>query len=413
MIYSFVSDEFFDTPNSNKPCKETSVLVMHPYLQNAKRIVFKLGTRIVLNEHGEVAKTRLSHIASVCAQLVSQGKAVLVVSSGAVGLGRKELCLDLPVLSLNEKQACAAVGQNQLMNLYRQLFQTHGLTTAQLLLTASDFSERKRYLNLKATMETLLAHHVVPIINENDTVSTTELAEDKGKSFGDNDKLSALVASKLGADLLIILTNVNGLYTGNPETHPDAVHIPMVEGFASLRDIDLSGKSSQGRGGMVTKIEAAKIAALSGVDTYIANGLSDHPLAHLLSETAEENTCSSGTWVLAQNPIPGRKRWLGWASGYHGAVIVNAGARLALMHQQASLLPVGVVATTDQFQANQVVSIQDETGEEIGRGLVNFSDQALQKIMGKQSSEIFAILEDAASEVVIHRDNLVIFQEYQ
>lgn len=370
-------------------------------------MVLKLGTQIVMDDTGSLARERLAGLVGQCAQWIGQQKSVILVSSGAVGLGRQVLSLGSGKLTLTEKQACAAVGQNLLMDVYRELFEQHHLVTAQLLLTAWDFSDRERYLNLRDTMEKLLELGAVPIINENDTVSASELAEDKAKSFGDNDKLSALVAGKLGADWLIILTNVDGIYTDNPQQNPDAKQIPLIEGFESLRDIELNGKSTYGRGGMASKVEAAKIAAISGVHTLIASGLRENLLADLLMEKDVP-----GTVVLAQAAISGRKRWLGLASGYHGVVIVNEGAKRALIERQASLLPSGIVDVQGEFQSRQVVSIQDEHGVEVGRGLIYFSAGDTRKIQGCQSHEIAQKLGQAENnEVVIHRDNLVIFQE--
>jgi glutamate 5-kinase len=374
----------------------------------AKRIVLKLGTQIVIRENGALAGDRLADLVGECAALISEGKELLVVSSGAVGLGRQALNLKEAKLTLPEKQACAAVGQNLLMDVYRDLFGRHGFITAQLLLTALDFSDRKRYLNLRETLEKLLELKVIPIINENDTVSTTELEEDKTKSFGDNDKLSAIVASKLGADLLAILTNVDGIYTENPLVNPEAKLIPVIEGFEQLRDIITDGKSTYGRGGMTSKVEAAKIAAISGVHTLITSGLKGNAL-----DCLKNGGRHTGTMVVAKNAIPGRKRWLGLASGYSGVVRVNEGAKRALVEHHASLLPSGIVGVQGDFQPRQVVSIQDEEGTELGRGLIHFSAEDTRKIQGRQSKEIAVLIENSTEEVVIHRDNLVIYQEYE
>ena len=380
---------------------------------SAKRIVIKLGTQVVI-EGGKLAEERLADLAASCAKLVASGKEIIIVSSGAVGMGRQKLQLDRK-LTLTEKQACAAIGQSLLMDAYRELFEKHGLVTAQVLLTAMDFAERKHYLNLQQTFETLLKLKAIPIINENDTVSTMEL-RDEGytKSFGDNDKLSALVAGKLGADLLVILTNVDGIFTDNPETNPDAKRIPSIEKFSELSGISTSGQSAMGRGGMASKLEAARIAAISGVYTHITNGANPNPLRALLEEMDEP----PGTLIYPQAAMRGKKRWIGMASGYHGVVLVNEGARKALVEKQASLLPVGVSGVEGDFTAQQVVSIQDEHGAEIGRGVTRFSATDIRKIQGAPSAKIRELLglNGAAGkgekEEVIHRDNLVIFQEY-
>jgi glutamate 5-kinase len=257
-------------------------------------------------------------------------------------------------------------------------------------------------------MEKLLEMKVIPVINENDTVSISELQEDKTKSFGDNDKLSALVASKLGADLLVIFTNVDGIYTENPLVNPDAQLIPLIEGIDQLKTVVTNGKSTYGRGGMTSKVEAARIAAISGVHTLIVSGQRENILLDIFN-----NQNPPGTLILSRNALPGRKRWLGLASGYNGVIVVNEGAKTALIERHASLLPSGILDVQGDFQPRQVVSIQDEGGTELGRGLINFSAEDTRRIQGRQSREIAQLLENAGTDVVIQRDNLVIYQEYQ
>jgi glutamate 5-kinase len=386
-------------------------------LTHAQRIVVKLGTQIVIESDGTLsgmlALERLTSVARQCAELVKTGKQVILVSSGAVGLGRQTLGKK-GKLSLTEKQACAAVGQNRLMDVWRTLFEHYELPTAQVLLTAMDFADRRHYLNLRQTLETLLKWGVVPVINENDSVSSMELQEEGYdskvyvKGFGDNDKLSALVASKLEADLLVILTNVDGLYTDNPTTNPDAQHIPLIESFQDLQTVQTQGQSKMGRGGMSSKLGAARIAAISGIQTLITSGLKEHPLNALLKDEPY-----TGTLVLPQAAISRKKRWIG-ASGYHGIIVVNEGARQALVEKQASLLPIGILHSEGDFSAQQVVSIQDERNTEIGRGLTHFSSAEIQQIKGLPSEKIADVLNGKSGkrEEVIHRNNLVIFQEY-
>lgn len=384
-------------------------------LRHAKRIVIKLGTQVVIElaggGDGQFASERLAGLTRQCAELVAQDKEVILVSSGAVGLGRQALKLTGP-LSLNEKQACAAVGQNLLMDAYRELFQQSGLITAQVLLTATDFADRKHYLNLRQTLEALLKFRAIPIINENDTTSTMELQEESyTKGFGDNDMLSALVASKLDADLLVILTNVDGIYTDNPFTNPDARQVSLIENFQDLQKIDASGQSLLGRGGMSSKLEAARMASLSGVHTLITSGLRPQPLSALL-DAEEEPT---GTIVLPQATLSGKKRWIGMASGYHGAIVVNAGARKALVEQHASLLAIGITGVLGEFFAQQVISIQDESGAEIGRGVTHFSSEEIERIKGLRSEQIadrLGLDPHERAEEIVHRDNLVVFEEY-
>ncbi|WP_373531316.1 glutamate 5-kinase [Vampirovibrio sp.] len=394
-------------------------MTLNQPLLSAQRIVIKLGTQVVIDlagdSGGRFATERLAELTRQCAQLVAQGKEIILVSSGAVGLGRQALHLT-GTLSLNDKQACAAVGQNLLMEAYRNLFQQSGLITAQVLLTATDFADRKHYLNLRQTLEALLKFKAIPIINENDTTSTMELQEESyTKGFGDNDMLSALVASKLDADLLVILTNVDGIYTDNPFTNPNAQRISRIENFQDFQKIEASGQSLLGRGGMSSKLEAARMAALSGVHTLITSGVSPQPLEALLAPQPEP----VGTLVLPQASfLSGKKRWIGMASGYHGAIVVNAGARKALVEKQASLLAIGVVGAQGDFFAQQVVRILDETGVEIGRGLTHFSSHEIERIKGLQSEKIADRLGfDADGKVlerqeIVHRDNLVIFEEY-
>lgn len=385
-------------------------------LKKAKRIVIKLGTQVVIESEGPLAGTlaleRLTVLARQCAELVKTGREVILVSSGAVGLGRQKLDVRKrkKKLSLTEKQACAAIGQNLLMDAWRRLFEHYDLLTSQVLLTALDFTDRRHYVNLRQTLETLLYWGVIPIINENDSVSTMELQEESYvKGFGDNDKLSALVASKLDADLLVILTNVDGIYTENPSIDPNAQRIPRIESLQELETIQTHGQSAMGRGGMSSKLEAARIAAISGIQTLITSGLQDRPLEVLFRSDLEQ----AGTLVLPQTAIKGKKRWIG-ATGYHGVIIVNEGAREALVEKQASLLPIGIVGLEGQFAAQQVVSIQDERHTEIGRGMTHFSSDEVQLIKGLPSDRISEVLNGKSGkrEEVIHRSNLVIFQEY-
>lgn len=382
----------------------------------AKRIVIKLGTQVVTQEHGGLALEKLSALAHQCAALIRDGREILLVSSGAVGMGRKALGLEGKI-SLNEKQACAAVGQSLLMDAYNYLFSHYGFKTAQLLLTALDFTDRQRYLNLRETMETLLKLKVIPIINENDTVSTMELQEEgRTKSFGDNDKLSSLVASKLGADLLVIFTNVDGIYSENPQINPKAQRLSVIQNLQELNSIRMDGQSAYGRGGMISKVEAARIAALSGIYTLVISGEKISRLNQLFvssdgNDAAEHQRRweEAGTLIHPQGELSEKKRWIGLACGYDGVIVVNAGARAALVEKNASLLPSGILSVQGEFQPRQVVSIQDETGIEIGRGMVNFSAEDTRRIQGCQSRDIPALLGPVENDVVIQRDYLVVF----
>lgn len=391
-------------------------------LQNARRIIIKLGTQVVIDREagpaGGLARDRMEALVRQCAMLAGQGRELILVSSGAVGLGRQALDLQGP-LSLNEKQACAAVGQSLLMDVYREMFSQSGRLTAQVLLTAADFSNRRHYLNLRQTLETLLKLNVIPIINENDTTSTMEIQEGcHTKGFGDNDMLSALVAGKLDADVLVILTNVDGIYSDNPETNPQARRLRQIESFQDMQRIEASGQSAMGRGGMASKLQAARLAAMSGAYTWIASGLRQDALTPLLNGAGgllKEEKDFPGTLIFPHVALlSGKKRWIG-ASGYHGAVVVNEGAREALVEKQASLLPIGITAVRGDFSAQQVISIQDEQGMEVGRGLTYFSSAEIEKIRGVRSENIADRLElpgRPEHPEVIHRDNLIIFEEY-
>jgi glutamate 5-kinase len=377
-------------------------------LHHAQRVVIKLGTQVAVEENGQLAKARVQAIVAQCVALHRSGKEVILVSSGAVGLGRQQLGLS-GLLSLNEKQACAAVGQSLLMEAYRSLLAPQGIVAAQVLLTAMDFANRKHYLTLRRTLETLLKLRTIPIINENDVTSTVELQEAGTRGFSDNDKLSALVAGKLDADLLVILTNVAGLYTDNPARNPLAEKISLIQSWQQLQGIGTTGQSLLGRGGMTSKLEAAKVASQSGLPTYIASGFQAEPLAPLLSEDAE----LTGTLVLPQAHLSGRKRWIGSASGYHGVLVVNDGAVQALRHHGASLLPVGIVSVEGDFTAHQVLSIQNEHGEEVGRGLSGYDSQTMRRVQGLRGENTIEALRhaDTSQEEAIHRDDLVIFAE--
>lgn len=369
-------------------------------LEAAQKVVIKLGTHILTRDDGSIATARLRSLVAQCVRLAESGKNIILVSSGAVGLGRSALGIQ-DVRETMTKQACAAVGQSLLMREYQRLFARHGLVTAQLLVTANDFSDRQRYLTLRETFEKLLSYNVVPVVNENDSVSTMEIREDtRTHSFGDNDLLSALVASKLGADLLLILTNVDGVYDSNPHENPKAARMESLDDFAQVKHLGLKGQSSYGRGGMTSKIEAARLASYSGVHTVIASGLRRNAILNC-----------GGTLVASKLKLPDRKRWIGLSSGYRGVVRVNSGAARALIGTNASLLPSGVIEVEGTFNADDVVSVETSEGHEIGRGIAYFSSDEVRRIQGCHSREISARLGETSRHEVIHRDHLVIFVE--
>lgn len=359
-----------------------------------KRVVIKLGSQIIAGADGGVDPQLLSKLALRVQSLKRGGIDVVLVTSGAVALGRKTLGLK-PPLTTPEKQACAAVGQGLLMSLYEESFGSAGLTVAQILVTDRDLSSRTGYLNLKQTFDTLLHFGVIPIVNENDSVSTLELAENAKSSFGDNDKLSAIVAAKLEADVLILVTNVDGIYTSNPVRNPKAVKLKTVTEVQELLKVDTEGQSDLGRGGMVTKLEAAQLASVCGVTTIVVDpqGLFSLDFSKFPAE-------HPGTLVQPHALLKGKKKWIGTSSGFRGVLQINEGARLALVEKGASLLCVGVTNFSGEFQSGEVLSIRGEEGQEIGRGIARLSSLELQTVL--------SLPKGSESPVLIHRDELAV-----
>ena len=370
---------------------------------DVKRIVIKLGTNVLRNDEGEVAVSRIYSFIEDIAKLVKSGKEVIVVTSGAVGLGKKKLEL-ASTDGDGVKQACAAVGQSRLMSYYEAGFANYDITVAQILLTEDDFSMRHRYLSLRTTLNKLLELGVVPIINQNDTVSTIELNDMLSGlqvCFSDNDKLSALVSSELDADLLILLSDIDGLYTANPKENADAKFISEVE---CVNDDILelgTGASDGGRGGMKTKLEAAKLVTRFGGKVLIANGKIPYVINKIFN--AEE----LGTMFIPSGEnLSGKKRWIGYATNIRGKLIVNNGAKSAILDKCTSLLPIGIVEVINEFNQGEVVSICDESGEEFARGMVNYNSQECAKIAGAHSDNILEILGYKNYDTVISRDNI-------
>ena len=370
---------------------------------NAKRIVIKLGTNILRNEDGEVALSRIYSFIEDISKLVKSGKEIIIVTSGAVGLGKKKLNLD-STEGDGVKQACAAVGQSRLMSFYENGFGVFDIPIAQILLTEDDFSLRHRYLSLRTTLNKLLEMGVVPIINQNDTVSTIELADRLAGikvSFSDNDKLSALVSSELDADLLILLSDINGLYTSNPKENLDAELIKEVN---SVTDEILAlgtDASEGGRGGMKTKLEAAKLVTRSGGKVLIANGKVPYIINKIF------NGEDLGTMFLPTDEnLSGKKRWIGYATNVLGKIIVNEGAKEAILKQCKSLLPIGIIEIINDFKQGEVVSICDENGLEFARGMVNYDSEECRKIAGGHSDNIVQTLGYKNYDAVITRDNI-------
>jgi len=373
----------------------------------AKRIVVKLGTNVLRNDEGYVSLPRVYTFIEDISNLVNAGKEVIVVTSGAVGLGKKRLGLE-DTHGTALKQACAAIGQGKLMTLYENGFDTYGLTAAQILLTEDDFSVRERYLSLRTTLNKLLELGAVPIINQNDTVSTLDVAiryikEDMQVCFSDNDKLSALVASELDADLLIILSDINGLYDDNPKINPDAKLIKEVSEVDDKILSLASGVSDGGRGGMETKLKAARLVTRFGGKVLIANGKQPYIIKRIFE--GEE----LGTMFLPSNEnLPDKKRWIGYATNIIGKIIVNEGAKKALLTGEKSLLPIGVVGVKNTFRKGDVISILDENKHEFARGIVNYDSESCKKVIGSHSDNIVDILGFKNYDAIITRDNITL-----
>lgn len=387
--------------------------------RSAQRVVIKLGTSTVTAEGGAVSVERIEPLVRSIVGLKKAGRQVVLVSSGAVGLGAGRLGLHQSRLKdVVVRQACAAVGQSLLMHAYEQLFHEDEVKIAQVLLTEDDFTDFRRYTNLRRTMEKLLKLGVVPIINENDTVSTSELEYDQSlaasgheRVFGDNDRLAALVMSKLEADALVLLTNVDGLLARKPkadaiakdEESEDerAAPIPMVEEITSELRALAEGPSAGGRGGMLTKLEAAQIAMQAGGVAVIANGRTPEILDRIFAGE------QIGTTFMSTTRMAGKRRWITYAAGVRGRVIVNEGARQAIMGGKASLLSSGVVRVEQQFAPQDVVSIADSDGREFARGIINCASEDAARLIDRTSPQQLG----ARGRVLVTRDNLVLSEQ--
>ena len=374
-------------------------------INNAKRIVFKFGTNVLRNEEKEISLSRIYSFIEDISKLHRQGKEIIIVTSGAVGLGSKTLNVDSND-SLSIKQACAAVGQCQLMSIYEDGFNKYSINTAQVLLTEDDFTNRIKYLSLNNVLNTLLDLKVIPVINQNDTVSTTELEDSGisiyGVSFSDNDKLSALVASKLDADLLVILSDINGLYDDNPKENPDAHLITEVKEITE--EIEKYGQSASkgGRGGMKTKLQAAKVVTHSGGSVIIVNGKSPQVINRLFSGE------KMGTMFYPVEQLSQKRRWIAYATNITGQLIVNEGAKKAIKEKNKSLLAIGVMNINGCFDRGDVISILDEDNNEFARGIANYSSDDCRKIIGEHSDNIYQILGYKNYDAIITKDNIAL-----
>jgi len=369
-------------------------------LTRVRRLVVKVGSGLITAREAGLDPARIGLLADELAAVRRQGKEVALVSSGAIVAGMARLGLRERPRSIPEKQAAAAVGQSALMEHYETAFARHGVTVAQVLLTQADISARARYLNARNTLTTLLDYGVVPIVNENDTVAVEEI------KFGDNDNLSALVAQLIDADLLVLLTDVDGLYTGDPSRDPQARKLDTVEAVTpEIERLVWSDTDRVAVGGMVTKLQAAQKAAASGVPMIIASGREPGTLARALRGDPV------GTYFSPRGDrLAARKRWIAFAVPPQGRLLVDAGARQALTERGKSLLPSGVVDVEGDFDAGEVVALcaADGDGKEFARGLVNFEAQELRKIRRAKTAEIERLLGYKSFDEVVHRDNLVV-----
>ena len=367
-------------------------------LTRARRIVVKVGSALLISPTGQVNRSWLGTLVEDLLRLRARRQEVMLVSSGAIALGRRELKLPAGALALPQSQAAAAVGQIALAHIYKELFASSGVTVAQILLTLEDSEHRRRYLNARATLSELLELGALPVINENDTVATTEIR------YGDNDRLAARVAQMTSADCLLLLSDVSGLYTADPNRDPSARLIPEVREITA--DIEAMGggsASAVGSGGMTTKIAAARIATTAGCAMAIAAGAPLHPVRRL-EEGAE---C---TWFLpAQNPENARKQWIAGSLRPSGALTIDAGALQALRSGK-SLLPAGVIAVSGHFARGDTVSVLDRDGSEIARGMIAYSERDAARIIGKRSADIEALLGFRGRDEMIHRDDLVMMR---
>lgn len=366
-----------------------------------KRLVIKLGTNLLTGGSGRLNVDIMSSLTTQIAHLHRESHEIIIVSSGAVAAGRQKLGLVGEKRGIPFKQVLAAIGQSQLMNIYDQLFSKHGIVVAQALLTKSDLVDRSGYLNARNTLLALLELRVICIVNENDVVATEELGE---LVFGDNDNLSAMVANLIDADLLAILTDIDGLYTADPRRHPDAKLIPKVEKInAEIERLAGDAGSPYGVGGMITKIEAAKLATASGVTVVIANGTKPDILKQIVSGE------KVGTVFLPRTTkMESRKRWMLSGLASKGKLIIDDGAVSALKNKGGSLLPAGIIRVEGDFQRGDVVDIFDSIGNHVGSGMSNYSSKDIEKIKGIHSEEIPNLLGYEYGDEVIHRNNMVL-----
>jgi glutamate 5-kinase len=368
-------------------------------LDDKKLLVVKVGTTLISSPHAFLDSEKMRPIIEDIAELIRQGTKIILVSSGAIGAGMGVLGLKIRPKLLPQKQAAAAIGQSKLMHFYKNLFNDCGLHVAQILLTKDDLDERSKYLNARNTLSALLQYeNIVPIINENDTVAVDEI------TFGDNDTLAAVVASKMRADLLIILSNVDGLYDCDPRKTDVPVLIEEVNDLTDdLKKMCGTASAETSVGGMTAKLAAARIATLSGIGMILANGEREHILRDISTGTPRY------TYFHPKSAgVTGRKRWIAFSSSPSGSVKIDNGARRALVKDRKSLLPSGIVEVTGEFRKGDVIRILGEDDIEIARGLTNYSAKEVRIIKGHHTREIPELLGKEDYDEVVHRDNLAV-----
>ena len=368
-------------------------------LVQARRIVVKVGSALLVDpESGRINRAWLETLIEDLLRLRKRGQQLILVSSGAIALGRRQLRLPKGGLRLEESQAAAAVGQIRLAHAYKELLESRDVTVAQVLLTLEDSERRRRYLNALATLESLLALGALPVINENDTVATAEIR------YGDNDRLAARVAQMAGADCLVLLSDVEGLFTADPNKDPSAQFIQQVRQITpEIESMAGTSASDIGAGGMTTKILAAKIAVAAGCHLCIAAGHHKHPLRR------SEDGARCTWFVPSATPVTARKQWIAGTLRPAGAITIDAGALRALLEGK-SLLPAGVVRARGRFDRGDTVSVLTAEGAEVARGIIAYSDGDAARIMGRKSSEIEGILGFRGRDEMIHRDDLVLMR---
>ena len=373
-------------------------LTRRQIIEKTKHLVVKVGTNVLTTQAGLLNQDRIHHLVEEICEIRKRGIDVILVSSGAVGAGMGRIGLDKRPKLHPELQAVAAIGQGALIQCYEQELDSKGVLAAQVLLTAGDLSNRERYLNIRNTFYSLLQYGALPIVNENDTVSSAELS----LTFGDNDRLASLVANLFPEPLLVLLTDVYGLFTGDPSL-PDSKLIPVVEKWSSsLMQMVAEKKSSRSKGGMSSKLKAAQTVTSSGGSMIIANG--DDP--NILSKIYSEESC--GTFFFPRGKLPARKRWFRFAQPSAGVVVVDDGAVKALEQDGKSLLPVGILLCIGDFKKGDVISIVDKSNREIARGLSNYSSERGELICGRTSKEIVKVFgrDLCPYEEFVHRDNI-------